>query len=408
MEKEGAVKKTVTLKQNIIKKIKRSLIASFLGLALIPRIGISGTPYHSIDKNNFYKTVAALRSPANNDSTIKRIATFCKYNFSYESDIDLFGKIDYWQSPAEMFYRKKGDCEDYAAFIEFALKKNDIPNVSSWISFPRNLPVSHVFVVAPYKGKWSYLDSSKEILNDGFSSSEDITDKFWERQGDITINSRQLKLPQDDYNNSNNSTFANSSRLKMHSHLTECKSNQLEIILPLTDKEREYSKLANKEAVGILLKTKEKPLLLKAVGFSYSEHGWYSPSREYNDKMYTAHFLFSNIGINAYTGDYRGVDIDINPINLNWMKAYVCERNFGEVWDFKTVFEPVKFFVNETEINDKKLNYGFYLKHLKSSDSYVKAGYNSEKEFRVEIKEKNKGCNMNIGESFKLNLNFEW
>jgi len=42
-------------------------------------------------------------------------------DFTYVSDKEQFGKLDYWQTPNEFFARKHGDCEDVHLFIADAL-----------------------------------------------------------------------------------------------------------------------------------------------------------------------------------------------------------------------------------------------------------------------------------------------
>ncbi|MBN1688836.1 MAG: transglutaminase-like cysteine peptidase [Candidatus Omnitrophica bacterium] len=44
-------------------------------------------------------------------------------HFKFVDDYDLFGTLDYWQSPEEFWASKTGDCEDYALFAKFVLEK---------------------------------------------------------------------------------------------------------------------------------------------------------------------------------------------------------------------------------------------------------------------------------------------
>ena len=56
----------------------------------------------------------------------RAIATFLRTAFTFRRDTDLFGKMDYWQSPEEFARRKAGDCEDYALFAKALLNRNGI------------------------------------------------------------------------------------------------------------------------------------------------------------------------------------------------------------------------------------------------------------------------------------------
>lgn len=52
----------------------------------------------------------------------KAISKFIKTNFEFVEDRQLFGQVDYWQSPKEFWERKAGDCEDFALLAESLLK----------------------------------------------------------------------------------------------------------------------------------------------------------------------------------------------------------------------------------------------------------------------------------------------
>jgi len=366
-----------------------------------------GTPYHTIDQNNFESVVEALSSSPVPDRVVMRAAMWAKYNLVYISDLEQFRLIEYWQSARETFYRRKGDCEDWAALLFYILKTGNVPNVSVWGSWPENSDSGHAYVTAPFKHGWAVLDSSDEVIHTGFPTIWDATGRFWEHFGRKTGEFMRLSLPENSFKIDKPSLFTNSSRLKMHGHLTECEPNQIEMMMPFANSEEEYIKLANKEAIGFLMKANF--LKLKGLGFSYSRHGWYSSSREYDDLMYTFHLLFSYIGFNAYWGDFKGLDIDVNPISLNWLKAYVCCRNFGEGWDFKAIVSPLKLIDASMEINDGSLSYGAYLNIMRSeTEGNVTIGYSSAKEFIVKVKKGNRTYSISINEYFRLLISWKF
>lgn len=57
-------------------------------------------------------------------NTPKAVAKFMKEEFIFTEDAKLFEQEDYWQSPEELWVRRRGDCEDYALFAQYALKKH--------------------------------------------------------------------------------------------------------------------------------------------------------------------------------------------------------------------------------------------------------------------------------------------
>ena len=53
--------------------------------------------------------------------TIEDAQYYMQDNFEYEKDIEQFGQADYWQTPEEFYYNRKGDCEDYVIFLGYLL-----------------------------------------------------------------------------------------------------------------------------------------------------------------------------------------------------------------------------------------------------------------------------------------------
>ncbi len=59
-------------------------------------------------------------------STPKELAALMKKEFRFEEDQKLFREADHWQSPEEIWNLKAGDCEDYAVFARYVLRKHGI------------------------------------------------------------------------------------------------------------------------------------------------------------------------------------------------------------------------------------------------------------------------------------------
>jgi len=378
-----------------------------LFVLLLPQEAIArqGTPYHSIDEHNFESVIEGLRSN-NPDKTVVRVATWSQYNFRYVSDMSQYGVLDYWGTAQETFYSGAEDCDGKGFRDAYMLRKLGI-EATCWYIWDRET-FAHVVTIAPYRGGWTYLDTGKFYTGRRYDTHEEAVNAFF---GKAKTNvSGPLEEIMEKPNKSSDPPslpvkFTNSFRLQMHAHLTECEGNKVELMIPANREEKAYSRLANKDAIGFLIKTNF--LGMEATGLSYGEFGWYSPSREFNDRMYTLHFLFPYVGINAYTGDYQGVDIDVNPISTKFLKAYVCMRNFGEVWDYKAVVTPFKFFEGVAEYNDKNLIYGAYLK-IYDSLSYCKLGYGTDKEWKIEMKGGGRGVNFSAGEYYKLSFTVDW
>ena len=54
------------------------------------------------------------------------LAQFLRQTFTFKTDEELFGEMDYWQAPEEFLARRAGDCEDYALFAQAVLRKQGI------------------------------------------------------------------------------------------------------------------------------------------------------------------------------------------------------------------------------------------------------------------------------------------
>lgn len=59
-------------------------------------------------------------------STPKEVAHFMKKVFTFTEDEKLFRGTDYWQSPEEFWKRRRGDCEDFALFVQYILRKHGV------------------------------------------------------------------------------------------------------------------------------------------------------------------------------------------------------------------------------------------------------------------------------------------
>jgi hypothetical protein len=57
-------------------------------------------------------------------TTPKQISEFLTSHFTFQSDVELFGQVEYWQRPDEFLARRKGDCEDYAVLAKELLVRN--------------------------------------------------------------------------------------------------------------------------------------------------------------------------------------------------------------------------------------------------------------------------------------------
>ncbi len=65
--------------------------------------------------------LVAQLSAQDDETRLQQINQFFNRRVTFRDDIDVWGQIDYWSTPIEMFGRGAGDCEDYAIAKYFSL-----------------------------------------------------------------------------------------------------------------------------------------------------------------------------------------------------------------------------------------------------------------------------------------------
>jgi len=92
-------------------------------------------------------------------ATPQQIASLMKEHFKFEEDKKNFGEADYWQSPAELWSRGAGDCEDFAVFAQEALQRQKIEAYVVSIYGPRDY--AHTFVIFKEKGAYQVMNETR-------------------------------------------------------------------------------------------------------------------------------------------------------------------------------------------------------------------------------------------------------
>jgi hypothetical protein len=88
--------------------------------------------------------------------TIEDVMSYIDKNSTWEKDIILFGKKDYWQTPEEFFYNRnaenkmQGDCECISIFFSFLLyNKLHINSVIEIVKYTDDSIGNHVITYIP-------------------------------------------------------------------------------------------------------------------------------------------------------------------------------------------------------------------------------------------------------------------
>ena len=81
---------------------------------------------------------------------INKVNYFFNSAITYEDDLELWGKKDYWASPVETIGRGKGDCEDYAIAKYFTLTSLGVDPNKLRLMYVRQLTVNQPHMVLIY------------------------------------------------------------------------------------------------------------------------------------------------------------------------------------------------------------------------------------------------------------------
>jgi len=129
----------------------------------------------------------SLQELAERLRTPEEIAHYMWRHFSFETDHSIFGRNEYWQSPAELLSQGKGDCEDFAIFAREMLKRNGVNAFLVNIYGDRS---AHTVVVFKEGGRYNAIDGTSVIRSRADSLKELITEisPFW-KEGAIVISS---------------------------------------------------------------------------------------------------------------------------------------------------------------------------------------------------------------------------
>ncbi|MEA1918976.1 MAG: transglutaminase-like cysteine peptidase [Campylobacterota bacterium] len=71
-------------------------------------------------------------------------------NVPYESDLNNWGKKDYWSTPFEFLGRDRGDCEDYVIAKYFALRYLGVDSKKLYFSYVKSLKYKQAHMVLTY------------------------------------------------------------------------------------------------------------------------------------------------------------------------------------------------------------------------------------------------------------------
>lgn len=121
-------------------------------------------------------TPISLDQAINKASTPKAVVNLMRREFTFVEDYKLFGLADYWQSPEELWKRKKGDCEDFALFAQYALAHHGME--AYVISAYGMNGYAHTFVIFKEGGVYHVINEDR-LYHYGAKSIEEAISRVY-------------------------------------------------------------------------------------------------------------------------------------------------------------------------------------------------------------------------------------
>ncbi|MFH1258300.1 MAG: transglutaminase-like domain-containing protein [Elusimicrobiota bacterium] len=274
----------------------------------------AGSPFYYFDQREFFDVTRELKRP-------QWLAAYNQDNFEYASDFQEFEQFDYWQKPQEFFQRKKGDCEDYAFWSNHVLKAHGYNPAVVVVGEP---VLDHALVKFSENGEEKYLDFFRILDRQSYPSSLPIerldpqSYHLYSQRRDTAVNGRPV---------TSSSIFEHRLQTLDHPSTINLQGlNYLEVYLPLVN----YPAARNKEAVAYGRKLSSDLSLF----LNFAAFGWYSPSPQYNERLYGTTLAYRWAAISGYYGDYKGVDLDA-AIPLNKFFSLTTAYRSGNIWDWQ-------------------------------------------------------------------------
>lgn len=81
---------------------------------------------------------------------LKVVNLFFNKQVRYVEDIDLWGEVDYWETPVQALWKGAGDCEDYAIAKYFSLRRLGVSSDKLRITYVKALRQNRAHMVLTY------------------------------------------------------------------------------------------------------------------------------------------------------------------------------------------------------------------------------------------------------------------
>ena len=97
-----------------------------------------------------WQNLLATQKQVSEMEKLKVVNLFFNKQVRYVEDIDLWGQVDYWETPIEALWKGAGDCEDYAIAKYFSLRHLGVSSDKLRITYVKALRYNQAHMVLTY------------------------------------------------------------------------------------------------------------------------------------------------------------------------------------------------------------------------------------------------------------------
>lgn len=150
------------------------LVAVLVADANIKNLNIKNDEVTELSKNEkkallfrlkrFKKILDVINSEENELNKVRMVNFFFNNSFSYQKDITLYKKKDFWATRKDFFLKGKGDCEDFVIAKYFTLLDLGVKKENLLVMYSTYKGQEHLVLAYKNKTELFYLDNNENKL----------------------------------------------------------------------------------------------------------------------------------------------------------------------------------------------------------------------------------------------------
>ncbi|WP_065261689.1 cysteine protease LapG [Pseudomonas bananamidigenes] len=123
-----------------------------------------------------WQNLLATQKQVSEMEKLKVVNLFFNKQMRYVEDIDLWGQVDYWETPIEALWKGAGDCEDYAIAKYFSLRHLGVASDKLRITYVKALRQNRAHMVLTYYSSPDAMPLVLDSLIDPIKPASERTD----------------------------------------------------------------------------------------------------------------------------------------------------------------------------------------------------------------------------------------